>query len=72
MVIEYYKKGTVLERAWYALSKEDREELEKISERLQKIFLADSVGMHVENLSISGKSDVIVTISGCKQGMDIK
>ena len=72
MVIEYYSKGTPLEHAWYALSKKDQKELEKICEKLQKIFLADSVGMHIENMSINGTSDVIVTISGCKQGMQLK
>lgn len=72
MVIEYYNKGTVLEKAWCAISKEERQELETICKRLQEIFLADSVAMHVENMSISGTSDVIVTISGAKQGTQIK
>lgn len=72
MIIEYHNKGTVFESAWYTLSKKEQKELETICKRLQEIFLADSVGMHLENMSINGTSDVIVTISGCKQGMQIK
>ena len=71
MVIEYYEKGTILEKAWYTLSKEEQKELETICIRLQEIFLSDSIEMHIENMSINGTSDVIITISGCKQGMQI-
>lgn len=72
MIIKRNNEGSVFETAWYTLSKEEQEELKNICNRLMEMFLAESVGLHVENMSIRGTSDVVIDIRGCKQGMQIK
>ena len=49
------------------LSKEDKAEMEQIIERIRQIFEADSVCMHIKNMSLND-CDYIININGSKLG----
>lgn len=63
-----YATGSPLNQKYYDLSKEEVEEVRHIIERLQDIFLADSVSMRQTELSISNYNCYVIEITNSPMG----